>query len=412
MRAQARKGGGDWLVTCERLTEAQELARIVHLTSAHPAFDIRIFHKECRSLAAAGYDTVLVAPHKESTTTGNVEIAAVPRATGRLRRMTLTASAVFRRALSVRADLYQLHDPELLPWGLLLRVLAKVPVVYDAHEYVGMDVADKEWIPAILARRLGATSDWVEKRIAGRLSGVVVVNQHMAGAFQPFNPRVAVVSNFPHRDLASRTPSESPEPNSVIYVGGIGNIRGYETVLKAMRIVRSAQPAARCRIVGELDKQGVPREYLNTSSDVLRELGIEFLPTAEYDTIPGLIARHSVGWLPWKRCQANLYGLPTKLFEYMALGRPIVASDLPFVAQILERHGCGVVVPSDAPEAHARALLDLFGNPHKSAELGERGRQAVLTSLNWQTQVDALISLYRALGVPPPNAKLSEEAGS
>src|SRR5439155_1824423 len=154
--------------------------RIVHLTSAHPPHDTRILHKECRALAEAGYDVTLVAPSARDEIVGDVRIVGVAPVGSRPARMTAGAWRVYRTARCLHADLYHLHDPELLPWGLALQIATGKPVIYDAHEYVGMDVSNKEWLPRAAAAPLGWLSDRVEKFIARRLSGVVTVNEHMA----------------------------------------------------------------------------------------------------------------------------------------------------------------------------------------------------------------------------------------
>jgi hypothetical protein len=110
--------------------------RIAHLTSAHPRDDIRIFLKECRSLAVRGHEVVLVvADGFGDEFRDGVMIADVGRSKGRLDRMVNTTRRVLRKALDLKADIYHLHDPELLPIGLALKSRGK-KVVFDAHEDV------------------------------------------------------------------------------------------------------------------------------------------------------------------------------------------------------------------------------------------------------------------------------------
>src|SRR5207302_1599961 len=106
--------------------------RVCHLTSVHPVYDTRIFEKECVSLVAAGYDVHLVAPAAESKRVRGVTIVAVPPARSRLGRATVTTARVLVRALQIRARVYHLHDPELIPVGIVLRALGQ-KVIYDAH---------------------------------------------------------------------------------------------------------------------------------------------------------------------------------------------------------------------------------------------------------------------------------------
>ena len=106
---------------------------IAHLTSVHPAFDNRVFFKECRSLVQAGYNLALVAPHKHDEIVEGIRIHAIPKPRNRLKRMVGASAHVFRKAVELKADLYHFHDPELLPVGLILKARGK-RVIYDIHE--------------------------------------------------------------------------------------------------------------------------------------------------------------------------------------------------------------------------------------------------------------------------------------
>jgi glycosyltransferase involved in cell wall biosynthesis len=328
---------------------ASNKQKICHLTSAHPAFDIRIFHRECRSLVEAGYEVTLVAPHERDEVVNGIKIMAIPKAKGRFQRMTLTTVQVYQQAIRQNADLYHLHDPELLLLAPRLQRVTGSPVIYDAHEYVAMDVAEKNWLPRPIA---------IVKKLLQSSSGV------------------------------------KPESDSVIYIGLMNKMRGFELVLKAMEIVRKQRPSAVCRIIGDFDKRGIRSQPFAPTSIGSESHGVTLFKKTKYENIPGHIAAHAVGWLPWQLCQANLYGIPNKLLEYMALARPVVASDLEFISQIVNDNECGIIVPWNSPEAHAQALLYLFDHPEEAQRLGENGRRAVREKLNWENQFISLTVLY------------------
>jgi hypothetical protein len=115
------------------------MAKVVVLSSVHPAFDHRIFHKECKTLARAGHEVVFVVPHEKSERIDGVTIHALPLPRDRWERMTRTTWTVLRSALKQRGDVYHFHDPELIFAGILLKMRGK-RVVYDVHEDVPNDI--------------------------------------------------------------------------------------------------------------------------------------------------------------------------------------------------------------------------------------------------------------------------------
>ena len=120
--------------------------RLAILTSVHPPLDMRVFDRQARSMAAAGWDVLLIAPGAPAGTKDGVRFASLPTFGGRLGR-PLRWPVLLWKALHARPDIYHFHDPELLPLGVVLRWLSRRPVVYDSHEFLVEDIRGKHWIP-------------------------------------------------------------------------------------------------------------------------------------------------------------------------------------------------------------------------------------------------------------------------
>ncbi|MBM3665840.1 MAG: glycosyltransferase, partial [Actinobacteria bacterium] len=286
--------------------------RIVHLTTVHRPRDVRIFHKEARALAAAGAtSSVLGLEHP------------VPRS-----RRAAAGWELARRAGALDADAYHVHDPELLPQALWLQRTTGRPVIYDAHEYLGETARTKRWIPGPLRRPVAAIAAGAEKAAGRRLGGVVTANEDLAARFAAAGCRSVSVANSPF--ASEFTEAGEPEGGIVLYVGGLGPLRGLPLMLEAFPQV--GVRGARLLLAGPGDPGELPD-------------GVEHLGVVDHSKVPGLLERASVAWIPLRRHGNYDRAVPTKLVEAMAMGRPVVASDLPRMAAIVRSTGCGIVVP-------------------------------------------------------------------
>src|SRR6185436_1103269 len=116
--------------------------KTVHLSTVHTTADSRIMDKEAGAVAEAGWNVAVVMPHDKDEMRGTIKIIGVRKPSSRLVRVTLTAFMVALKGLKERGDVYHFHDPELLPVGLVLRMLGK-KVIYDVHETHSASVAHR-----------------------------------------------------------------------------------------------------------------------------------------------------------------------------------------------------------------------------------------------------------------------------
>ena len=129
--------------------------KVCHLTSVHPPFDIRIFYKECISLANNGFDVTLIAPRIESTERMGVKIIPIHLPKNRFKRMLFVTFKMFQLAIKQKAKVYHFHDPELMLCGILLRLSGK-KVIFDIHENVRLSLVSKDWLPKWMGKIIGA----------------------------------------------------------------------------------------------------------------------------------------------------------------------------------------------------------------------------------------------------------------
>ena len=374
-----------------------EGVRVCHLTSVHPPYDTRIFEKECLSLVAAGYDVHLVAPMNGRAQNGSSErvrgvtIASVAPSRGRLARAVVTTARVFARALGIRARLYHFHDPELLPVGILLRVLGK-RVIYDVHEEVPADILDKAYLPRWTRGLLARIVDIGERWAARGMSGIVAATPTIARRFSP--ARSVVVQNFPS---PGEFPPSSEHPYATrgpvaAYVGLINELRGATEMVRAVEHV-AAQQRATLVLAGRFDTAAL--EARARALPGWRH--VDYRGTLAHAAVVPMLAEARLGLVLFHPRPNHMSAQPNKLFEYMAAGLPVVASRFPLWQEIVEGSRCGLLVDPLDPREIGAAIAWLFEHPAEAEAMGARGRAAVRDRFNWPCEAATLLRCYARL---------------
>jgi len=363
--------------------------KIAHLTSAHPRHDIRIFVKECASLAAAGHEvTLIVADGLGNEINRGVHIHDVgPKSGGRLARMTGTVRRVMDAALALKPEVVHFHDPELIPAALRLKK-AGIKVVYDVHEDVPRQILAKHWIPGALRPTVSGTFEKLEDFAVRRFDAIVTSTPHIRERFRPLNNRVVDICNFPIlEELVRDTPWEARR-NEVCYIGGISRIRGIEPIVAAL-----PDSGARLNLAGPWSESDLKQKLLASSGWArVNDLGV-----LDRAGVAEVLARSKVGLVTLFPTPNYVDALPIKLFEYMAAGMPVVASDFPVWRAIVDDAGCGLLVDPQDPAAIAAAIRELLADEERAHSMGEAGKQAVLNKYSWAAEADKLVRLYTQL---------------
>lgn len=365
------------------------MKKICHLSSAHRGLDVRIFDKQCVSLAAAGYETHLVinasAQEIKKAATYGVTIHTLAPTPRRISRMLKQAWRCYRMARAVNADIYHFHDPELIPYGMLLYVAGK-KVIYDVHEDVPKDILSKEWIPS-WARKIVALATASLEHIGARYCfAVVTATPTIANRFCRIAPRVIDINNYPLLDELASVQVKCMRKPQICYVGGVTRIRGLKPVLEALPLV----PEITLVLCGEF-------------SDADFEAELKSMPGWNQVEYKGHVSRVDVhkimnesiaGIVTFFPIPNHVDAQPNKMFEYMSAGLPVIASHFAMWRELIEGSGAGICVNPSSPVEIASAIRRLAKEPALVERFGVCGRQAVLNGYNWPTEARRLLTFY------------------
>jgi len=381
-------------------TPQRDRARVCVLTSVHLPFDGRVFHKEAKSLAKAGFDVVLIACHDKEETVGGVRIVPLPQPRNRRQRVTKVLWRLWRLAVKEDADVYHFHDPELILVGLLLKLRGK-KIIWDVHEHYPNSILDKFYISKSLRRLVSKSFDLFERAVVRFFDYVIYTTPFVGARYETMKMPSGRIENYPMVELSEAFDKDPQE--KIIYLGGMSRIRGLVEVVEAFSIVAKKHPRWELHLVGS----SRPASFEQELKDLARRQGVatnvKFTAWVPYEEKERLSAQASMGLITYLPYANNTSCLPNKLFDYMLVGLPVVASNFPLYREIVEPHRCGLLVDPSRPDEIARAMEYLIEHPQEARDMGENGRRAVFEKFNWTHESEKLLRIYETV--------LSDEGG-
>lgn len=310
-------------------------ATILVVTTVHDPDDTRIRERLIRCLSS-DFDVVYATRSPGPTDTEG--LLSIPLAGGRLARNLQALGVLLRR----NWDVAVVHDPELVPWAVVARLVRRRPVVFDVHEDLVAQVAAKDWIPGWakpMARAVGRAVYW----LAGKM---LVLTLAEAGYSRLFGGAHVVFPNYPHLAF----PAELAEwgDGSAVYVGDVKEARGLGDA-----VIAASRAGVKLGIIGRASS-----EYVEELSALATQHGgeLEFLGSLPNPDAMGIVAAASVGLSPLRALPNYMHSLPTKVIEYLAMGVPVVASDLPGTREHIAALEAVELTPPGDVDAMARAI--------------------------------------------------------
>lgn len=363
---------------------------VCHVTSAHNSSDNRIFRKECRSLAETGYTVYLVAPGESRVEDGIEIIGTGAKATSRFGRMTDGASNVVQRALELNADLYHLHDPELLLHALQFKKKKKF-VVFDAHENYAEQIRIKKYIPRQFRGSVSRMYEFIESVILKKIDGVVFTG--LVNGANPYKNKCkrsvlinnsAIAADF--RDVSNLDFSSK---KFICCTGSLSRDRGITQLVIAS--YRADVPLLLCGPIAD--------SYLSDLSEMKEFETVKYLGMLPFEEVKKVISSSFLGSAV--TLDVGQYysadNLATKTTEYMLSGIPVLINDSQYNRSLLEKTVFGRSIKAENLENYA-AAIKFYKNHLSEASLhGNNGRKLALDCFSWESEAPKLFSFYESI---------------
>lgn len=375
----------------EKIKPANKHISVCHVTTAHARTSSRVFDKFCKSAETDGYNvTYLVADGGQNETLDNVNIIALPKAKNRLFRFFVTPFLMVRTARALKADIYQLHDPELLLSALFFRKKKNI-VLFDFHEDYPLQLLNRDYLK-FGVKKIAA---WLVKNIqffiSKRLDGVIAATSTIGQKFVNRGIKTQVIRNLPKSEFFDREYVDwAQRENWIVHVGTLTKDRGIEELVDALPLMKQKARLKLCGVFS--DPQFLA--HLKTKDGWQY---VDYLGFLDRGSVAEIVSHSKAGLVTLHPARNYMEALPIKLFEYMSLGTPVISSDFPIWAEIVNNAGCGLLVNPQSPQEIALAADELLTNIKQADLFGKSGRKAVISQLNWNAEKDKASQFYLKL---------------
>jgi len=290
-------------------------------------------------------------------------------------------------ALQQRAVLYHLHDPELLPTGFLLKLSGR-KVIYDAHENTPGQVLEKHYLSAFFRKLFSRMVRLFENLAARFFDRIITATSGVKDDYpKALQHKITPVRNYPDLREFSEAGGASKE-GAVCYVGAISKSRGLDTMVESL-------PFHRARL--ELAGYSYPPALMRQVLDRTRNGRIRYHGVTDRKGVREIFRNSSIGLVLLPDNHRHSMALPIKMFEYMAAGLPVIATNFPLWRDIIEANECGFCIEPGNPAMLGDTIEKLLNDEALREKMGENGRKAVARMYNWQEEEHVLFELYEKL---------------
>ena len=366
--------------------------KIAHISTVHPAFDGRIFHKECTTLAQACHDVHLIIQHTKAEVVNGVKIVPLPKFSNRINRIIEGNKLALQRALEIDAQVYHFHDPELLPVGLKLKKQG-YKVIFDMHELVGLMIRSKQWIPKPLRWGMEKIYAQFESKAFKKFDKIIVVTEKMVSdytdvIYPKYKNKVEIIRNY---SLVSSISQAEPKQidtegaTNFIYVGGLTRERGILQLVKSIQKFETGK----LWLLGPWEST----EFESECSEADKNGKMQYFGLLPMPEVYEYIQAADVGLTVLNPTVNHLASLPVKAFEYMAASKPQIMSNFPFWEKSFA--GCAVFIEPDNPHELESAFQKMIESAALRKTIGEKSFQMVTDHFSWEAESDKLLNIYK-----------------
>lgn len=365
---------------------------ILHLTTVHPRRDTRIFYRECMSLKDAGYKIwLLVADGLGDEEENGVHIIDIGKPKSRWSGFWKRNQQIIEKVRELKPSLVHFHDPELIIVGNQIRKKFKIPVIFDIHENIALQLLNKNYIPKYLKPLASRTYALFEKLSINKFHLILAETSYLKD-YRGKGKSSTTVLNMPNLLDFSEFVNLSRTGNGLFYIGGVTPDRGVHLIIDALKELHSRGVDFHMHFIGRHSGFSIEELALDGVAEKVTFYG-------RMDSKKGFALADDcvVGLSILKPIKNYVESYSTKIFEYMAIGLPVITSNFPLYKNVIEKYNAGYCVDPFNSQEIADKIELLLNNPDTVTQMGNNGIRAVNEYHNWSGEKEKLLARYQAL---------------
>ena len=401
--------------------------------------DIRV-EKEARALLKAGHKVVVLSLKRKGRAwvenVDGIEVVRISYPKGfpgmvlKHRFYRTFIDPYWEKAIADVTRYYKIeaihvHDLPLVKTGLSVAKRFRIPVIADLHENFPealrvwrkeerfpAELSINQWrkyLKKVTARLLAPIGRWrkLEVAVLRKVNKVIAVVDEARIHYIKYCKlpldKVMVIMNsvdlslFNEQKVNTSVVAKYSKNFVITYVGGFSPHRGLDVAIRSMTKVLKEIPNAKLLLVGGKGHKWYEEMLRRLCRKLKIENSVEFTGWVKLNDIPSYIAASDVCLIPHYKSDHTDTTIPHKLFQYMAMGKPVIATNCRPLKRIISECKCGVIIPSGDHERMASAIITLYNDKEYARRLGENGKEAVIRRYNWEIEAKKLRKLYEEL---------------
>ena len=377
------------------------MRHICMLAFSHDPYDVRIYHREAKSLAKHGYHISILSLYegqRQEPLDNNISVKYIEAFHNNIYLLFfIKLYALFREAVKANADIYHCHEPESYIVGIALKLFKRKKLILDVHEYYPdvIDIAGRyyKYVYFLTCYIIEPLFCWINDYI-------ICADDEIMNIYKRLNKNVVTLFNYPLTELWEFQRDNhlvgNRRNNTLVYAGYICESNGIWSMLEVVEELKRIFSDVRLLLIGEISS------YLNKEIDRYIESRnirdyVKRIGNIPHYEVANYLQSANVGLLLYKPLKKYHKNIPTKQYEYAVSELPYVATDLPPIKKFVDDAKCGLLVPPCNVEKAVDAVKYILTHPDDARRMGKNGKKAVYEKYNWRLMEKKLLEIYSHL---------------